>query len=428
MLDQNDQLISFLNTVCGKVKWKRAHGLIRQELSEFYLDALDAHLEMGEDETQAAEHVMREMGDSSALGEKLNRMHQPKPMGFFFFSMASLVLTGSILRLYISHQLGEQLPWLENLISVVACWAVLLWGYSLDPRKILRININKINIGVNIAVLILYLLRWFTPISKFESSLSIMLLPLYFTLCDLYMDFDVRFAILSIVLAFAHAFLPIQIVGRFHYMAVVISITCILSSLLAHSRGRFKDRKKWEVGLLLIGPPAWLLSAFHVIAKKADLWTLSQADTVVRDVIAHSPVVGSSEQCFYILDGSTVKFDYTLTFLITRFGRIVIIVAVMFYAATILFALYHCLKQRTLIGVLISFTMVFSLTVELLAFILKNLGLTILPASSLLFITQGGGSLLSDSFIMAILLSILRSGDLIRDSRFIAEERSPWKR
>ena len=74
---RSERLREFIETVCGQVKAKKAHGLIGSELMAHIEDQKLTYIKDGMNETAAENRAIDEMGDPVEVGENLNKIHQP---------------------------------------------------------------------------------------------------------------------------------------------------------------------------------------------------------------------------------------------------------------------------------------------------------------------------------------------------------------
>ena len=70
---------AYLNQVCGQVRWKKAHGCIRQELTAHIEDQAAQYRKEGLEEAEAWAKAVAAMGDPVETGALLDASYRPAP-------------------------------------------------------------------------------------------------------------------------------------------------------------------------------------------------------------------------------------------------------------------------------------------------------------------------------------------------------------
>ena len=78
-MEQSNKLEGYLKTVCQQIRWKKAHGVISEELENHIIDQKNAFVSEGFTEENAMDKAIEEMGDPIVVGSELDRTHKPKP-------------------------------------------------------------------------------------------------------------------------------------------------------------------------------------------------------------------------------------------------------------------------------------------------------------------------------------------------------------
>jgi cell division protein FtsW (lipid II flippase) len=107
--------------------------------------------------------------------------------------------------------------------------------------------------------------------------------------------------------------------------------------------------------------------------------------------------------------------DFMLTFLIFKIGWIgfcVIMTALMFF---IIAGFVHCLKQKSILGFLISTSVMLTFTLQVIGYAISNLGFQLFSPISLPLISFGGTATIINLTLIGIMLSVFKNGDIVRD-------------
>ena len=125
-----DVLRGWLNNATGQMRWKRARPVAAKELADHLSDQYEAFLDEGMDEDAAAEATAREMGDAVETGTLLDRAWRPRPD----WVMLGIVLLVAAVGLVVQYVLRphNDLEWYMLLGHYVAGTICLFFGYFLD--------------------------------------------------------------------------------------------------------------------------------------------------------------------------------------------------------------------------------------------------------------------------------------------------------
>lgn len=125
-----EALRGWLNNATGQMRWKRARPVAAKELADHLSDQYEAFLDEGMDEDAAAEATAREMGDAVETGTLLDRAWRPRPD----WVMLGIVLAVAAVGLVVQYVLRphNDLEWYMLLGHYVAGTICLVLGYFLD--------------------------------------------------------------------------------------------------------------------------------------------------------------------------------------------------------------------------------------------------------------------------------------------------------
>lgn len=72
------QINEFLNSVCEQIKYKPIRNTISEELKNHIEDKKEELIENGQNEQEAEENAVEQMGDAKLIGKELNKVHKPR--------------------------------------------------------------------------------------------------------------------------------------------------------------------------------------------------------------------------------------------------------------------------------------------------------------------------------------------------------------
>ena len=136
-----ERIHDFLRIVEDQIRWTRARAPLTTELRTHLLEQYDDCRSQGLNEEAALEETLRQMGDPVALGQELDRIHRPKPQWGLLCLTGGLVLTGSILRLWLLSSTEAFLVFnrpFHTVLAGILGFAMMLGVYFLDYGLLAR--------------------------------------------------------------------------------------------------------------------------------------------------------------------------------------------------------------------------------------------------------------------------------------------------
>lgn len=90
----NEQIQTYLDTVCQQVKYQEVHDEIRRELGSHLEEAVEKYTSSGMAEAAAVNAALTDMGDPVLVGQQLNKTHQPQTEWGLLIATLLFVLLG----------------------------------------------------------------------------------------------------------------------------------------------------------------------------------------------------------------------------------------------------------------------------------------------------------------------------------------------
>lgn len=152
--------------------------------------------------------------------------------------------------------------------------------------------------------------------------------------------------------------------------------------------------------------------------------------TVIQRFLSHSQFIGGGlplsgfEKYTPLQLLPDVNTDFLVTYLIYRFGWIVLIGTIVLFLAFIIRALILCKQQKSVLGFLVSLAIISTFALQCVIYIASNSGFFFFSPLSLPLISYGGQALVINMCLIGLLLSVFRTGDLVRDKAGAAVGRS----
>ena len=170
-----ENIIKYLESVCLKIKSKRAHNQIKEELYAHIEEKKKDYIKCGDSEKIAEEKALRDMGSSDILGEELNKVHKEKFNYRILITVAFLIITGIItmysLRENAYNYLGNEYFFINRMIiyTTLGIGAFLLISFF-DYRKIKNKSVHLYILSI---ALFMVLLLFNSPINDIKGWISI---------------------------------------------------------------------------------------------------------------------------------------------------------------------------------------------------------------------------------------------------------------
>lgn len=436
-MDSFDKIKKYSQAVCDQIRWKKAHDYIAEEIENHIIDQRDAYIEQGMSEDQAMDEAILQMGDPVTVGVQLDSTHRPKPQ----WGMISLTILLLIMGLFINTYL-------------------LNGTYSDNPTKI----ISSMCIGIGL-MLIAYFID-FTIIGKYPvliylsivviSFITLKLSPQYNGMAYYGMYsallFPVAFAAIiyrlrnkgyiGVILCGIAFMLPAGITLMVPTVSgfVLLTITGLVLLSIAIAKDWFNNNK--IAGYVLVFLPTFFTLCFTAIRSlyrwseritialnpSLDPYGMGWQSMVARALLDNSKFIGSgtmpaqySGTEYFPLPG--IDTDFMLTYLIFKVGWIgffVIMAVLMFF---IIKGFVKCLKQKSILGALVSTSVMLTFTLQVIGYVISNLGFQLLSPISLPLISFGSTAMIINLVLIGIMMSVFKNADIVRDKNNIRHDK-----
>ncbi|MGN0135887.1 FtsW/RodA/SpoVE family cell cycle protein [Anaerotignum sp.] len=445
-MNASDPFKRYAEKVCEQIRWKKAHGVVAKEIENHLIDQKNAYMDMGDPESTAEEKALLQMGDPVAVGAALDITHKPAPQwGMIGLVMGLFVLGAVIQYLFITNALpdeGYQYFSSNTLIFYLPLsLAAFIGAYFLDfsffgkhpyilPILLLGVDVLAQLTGTEYAGN-----HWLSLGAISISPISLALLfPLAF--CDIFYHFREKGKHGYFLGGLAAAYFCVQLL-LFHTFSGILLFVCTAGVLMVIGTIRkwFGENTKTLLLLFIlagIAAFALLISAFpYRLYRVQTLLTVFHPETdpkgagyfplLLRDMLEHSVFLGKGtvlpelavHQDIFL---ANFRSDYLLTFLTYKYGWAVSVSLVLLLAVFLLFGFRKCLKQKSILGQMISLCILATFTMEVLVYIIVNLGYPLIAPIALPFLSYGGSSLLLNMALAGILLSVFRTGEVYQDN------------
>jgi len=427
-LQQINKIKQYTHSVCEQIRWKKAHSVISEEIENHIIDQRDTFMKNGLDEIASTNKAIEEMGDPVAVGLQFDRTYRPKiEWSMIFLTIIPLII--GLIVVFLTENDSYTLTMLyKNILSTMIGILVLIAAYFID----------------------------FTIIGKFPKTLYILLSVILLTMPFLF-PYEINgryyflpFAMLLFPTIFSGiiysmrnkgyagvllcgVFYMIPIIAIFflegtHSAVISYSAACLILLTIAIYKNWFPVRRLYAMlityipvsiaivlAYLKILNTGYLLHRFQVLFHPyTDPRGSGYLTLQIRTILKDAKIWGRSDMGLDFISG-TYNTDYFLTNVLHNFGWIAFIGIIAILSAFIIRGFFLCAKQKSILGRLVSTSVLLTFTIQTVSYIVTNLGFYILPPLSLPLLSYGNTGKIINLGLIGILLSVFKSKDVVRD-------------
>ena len=390
-----------------QVRWRRARPALAQELRAHLLDQRDACLAQGMSQTEAEAESLRQMGDPVEVGTQLDRVHRPAPQWGMLALVGLLLCSGFLIQATVMQQLDGVQPYMPTVIAsillgVAAMAAVYLGDYTLLGRR----PVLLYALGLTGLALLTVASEDIVYGVKVEGISYTLLGPVLYAL----LVYGLRGkGWRGLLLALAGLVLPVVLpclIPNFTSGAIagLSGAAVVLTAVWKGWMGvpRKQGTAAVAAGLLVLnGAALWYLfgSPYTVervrFALHPELAPLGRGyfPMMVREMLSGAQWMGKGE--LGELSGAAGYLpgvsDYWLARVIHELGWAAGLALLALMAALFALGLRRCLRQRGMLGRLLSTAALMTLALEDVCFVVYNLGFPLAAPLVLPFCPPAGG-------------------------------------
>lgn len=442
-MNSSEQFKKYTEKVCDQIRWKNAHNMVKKEIENHLIDQKIAYMNMGDSESIAEEKALLQMGDPVEIGSALDHTHKPIPQKSMIALVMLLVIVGMIIQYWLTVTCvnldinSGSIPYQFVMygVGVFVLFAAYFLDFSFFSKHpyILFLSIIIIDILAQLFGTWYGGNRWLHlgPFSLSPSSVSL-LFPLAF--CSIYYQLRGKgtqgYLISGIFAVCCCAFLL-----TFHTMGGVVIFLCSagILMLIAAFKNWFGEKTKPLLLLFIIAfiictcclllTPQVMYRLSHITAilhPEIDPAGAGYLSGILQNMIKNSVFWGEGTPFLnydvtYAVMLSNFRSDFLLTFLTYKYGWGASITLILLLSMFIGIGFNKCLKQKSILGKTMSLSILCTFTVEILLYVISNLGYPIIAPIGLPFLSYGGTTLVIHMALTGILLSTFRTGEVYQD-------------
>ncbi|MDX9871035.1 MAG: FtsW/RodA/SpoVE family cell cycle protein [Clostridia bacterium] len=421
-----EKIQEYVSSVCEQVRWKKAHPVVSEELENHLIDQRDAYMVEGTDVSTATEKAIVQMGDPVLVGTQLDRTHRPKSQWDMIVLTVVLVAVGLVIKIFTMGIGDFDKPVFAAAVGLILMAAAYFTDFTLIGK------FPKLTYFFTLALSAATLI--YSPMINGRRFYAGLIPPLLFPLGFAAVVYAARnIGYKGIILCQAALFI-MMFVNILTPTATGLLLTAVSGWIIltaAIYKGWFKVKKFYGYLLTFIPPIIFVLL---VLTNMPHYYWL-------RLQIALNPALDSTGAGYFslmmraLLDGSVIfgrgsmpveysmltmsemffQTDYLLTYLIFRFGWIAFIMIIGLLLFFIVRGFMLSFKQKSVLGSLISVSVMLTFAMQVLSYVLFNLGLQFSAPISLPLISYGDTAAVINLVLIGLMLSVFRIGDMVKD-------------
>lgn len=413
---------AYLNQVCGQVRWKKAHGCIRQELTAHIEDQAAQYRKEGLEEAEAWAKAVAAMGDPVETGALLDASYRPAPDWPTLLLLAGLVGAGVLAQ---GLLLGID-PDSRTLLGVLLAVGGFVGFYLADWRQLKAAApvawgfLLALALGGLRQTSALHILCW-NAMLLFPMVYGFLLWRLW------------GWGWKGLLLAGLAYGLPLA--GLMYHNEYTLALLLLFPGLgtvtLALLLGCFQVNKKKGLGLIWGGALAITGVGLALLASKTHikirLWALLHPaqdpmgagfmPLLQRELLRGARLMGPGGLTGPMATAvgperalEMIRRETPLCYVIHQYGWWTLILLVL-GAGYLLYRLSRGIRQQgALLGKLLGYPLLLLLVAQYAMALCGNLGLYPYTVPALPFLSQGNASLVINGCLMGLLLSVTDTG------------------
>ncbi len=435
-MQPGDQIKRYIETLCQQIRWEKMHESIAREIKDHLDDQIEVYIYQGYDRELATEQAIAQMGDPITIGLELDRIHRPNPQWEMLILAGSLMLLGVIANQLIGRLAGYSTQPL-SLSSYIVSLTIFVSCYFLDFAFL-----GKHPIKLFLSVLIIAIIGLLSSNGNltwvFGGRLILrlpylaLLFPLTFALLIYALRQKEYIGILGCSLGYITLSTILLLVPTLTGF-VLFSVVAFTLLILSVWKGWFGLSKK--IGLILISillfcvitglgfyvsNNAYLSNRIALIIKpNLDPSGSGFMGTLIRQLITKSNLFGQGKPINLFNKDNLVipnsNTDYILATLTYHYGWIAFILVVATIVGFSLFGFQRGIRQKNILGSLVSLSIMLTISLQAAFYIITNLGFASLSSVSLPLVSYGNTALIINSALIGIMLSVFRVGVTFKD-------------
>jgi len=433
-LKQSNKIGDYLNIVCEQIRWKKAHTAISKEIEDHINDQIDAFMTNGLDREEATDRAIKEMGDPVLIGSELDHTYKPKMEWSILILTCIALFVGLAIRVFFTYDSDISFMITKSIISTIIGIGCMFIAYILDFTIIGKYPKTLFFGLVAVTIVIITTISPVVNGKYFYVQFLLLLFPTFFAGIIYSMR---NKGYLGIILSYIIMSIPAFIgsMSSNFSSTFLYFLSCIILLTIAGIKGWFNTKRIYALFVIYI--PTIIISILVLLSDilgnsyrvkrlmsfidpSLDPMGSGYIGTVTRNIIINSKFIGKGSTDFSTTWMLPMNTDYLITYLIHRLGWISFIFLMTILLVFIIRSYILCSRQKSILGKLVSTSVLITFTMQVVVYVASNLGFQILSQQTLPLISYGGTATITNMILIGIMLSVFKTSDLVSDSQMKA--------
>ncbi len=436
MLPSFDEIKKYSTTVCDQIRWKKVHPMIAKEIEDHICDQRDSYLSQGEEEETATFNAIKEMGDAVKVGMEFDKTYRPKPQWKLILLTITLMLVGTGVRYIVYEQ--EKGTGSFGLASLSFAIIIFFAAYFLDFTFL-----GKYPVACYLIMLLTGIAGFLSSrqvngracwFALFGASISLAYLSLIFPLAYALLIYAMRNKGVRGILICGAGYLPYAIILLLVPTTtgfLIYTLSALITLCAAITKGWFGIGKRQ--GLMIVLLPTAIVGSAMLLLLQFQSYRMERIRimldpfshpggyqlVMIREMMTGAVFSGEGtmpQQYAGALSSPWFRTDLILTALTHKYGWSVFLgIVILFFLFTVL-AFYKVSKQRSVLGLMVSLSILIVFVLQTFLYVVDNLGYGILTGLSLPLVSFGKSALFLNAALIGFMLSVFRTGDAMKDN------------
>lgn len=434
-----DEAGVWVDQVCQQIRCKTARESVAKELKGHIEDEKEALVKSGITEKEAIKQSVTAMGDPKMVGQQLDRTHRPRIAWSVVIIVCTLSLLGILIQVFlpvsgITQEVSGDYYIYKMLLVFPISIVALIFGYWIDYSFIGRYAVQILLITAVIHLLFISNTHSVNGQPYYSYYMSIIYLILLAGIIYKFSNRGYLGIVISICFFYGTLFICL-ITGAGVTILIQNWLGMFLLLLFCISKGWFHiNRIKAVLLSITMMPLVSFLFLMQYEYRLQRFWAYinvpeSYLGGIIQKTVEHSEFIGNARP--FILDDLVINFaagnqpnidiyDYMITYYIGEYGYITAIIAgscMLLLFATMIYIVLHIKNQ---LAAMIALACTMAIGGQMLAYLLTNLGISLLPKATLPFLGYGKTAMLLNMLMIGIFLSTYRYDHFIKEGNIFS--------
>ncbi|MGF0031747.1 permease prefix domain 1-containing protein [Bariatricus sp. SGI.154] len=423
----------YLKTVTEQIRCEKARSKIAREIGSHIEEQKSEYMREGLKAEEAEAEAVKDMGDPVETGTKLDMIHRPRMAWGWIGLIAALYLAGFVVQILMQRDIADFLGFdlMRYAVRLVLGLGVMVGICYVDysrigcwAKEITLIAFAVIYIGlfrgqvVNGAVMGIY------GIHVNVRMLAFLFVPLYGAVLYQYRGQGYKAIVKGILWMFPALEIARRIPSLITVWTLFLSFVIILSFAIYKEWFQVSKRRTMAglwCGMILIP----VMGCVFILVRGAEYQTariqaylnpwseeLAFPTMVTRELLKNSSLIGMGNDVERYVQMLPDPVNYSFIYIVSCGGILAAIVLVGAIIFLLLRFLGSSLKQKNQMGMTMGIGCAIVMLVQMVFYILGNIGFSPMGGMYCPFITYGGTGMLVTNVLLGILLSIYRYQDV----------------